>query len=256
MTHLFRTYIGIDYSGAGKTTKRLPGLQVFKASQNSEPAKITPSAGQKLNWNRKEVAHWCLQELKSESPVIIGIDHAFSFPISYMKRWHMDCWDGFLDDFHKYWPTDNDDATVESLRVGNKRTGHPSELRITDNWTSSAKSVFQFDIQGSVAKSSHSGIPWLRFLRHQSDLKNKLHFWPFDGFEIPPQKPVIAEMYPAIFKRRFNSPYEKDEHDAFCIAKWLQTMDARGFLEQYFNPPLSVTEKRTAKLEGWILGVY
>jgi len=256
VTQLFSAYIGIDYSGAGVTTKRLPGLQVFRASQKSEPEKITIDAGQRLNWNRKEIAHWCLRELKSETPVIIGIDHAFSFPLSYMERWEIKCWDDFLDDFYKHWPTDKDDVSVESLRKGNKRTGRSDELRITDNWTPSAKSVFQFDINGAVAKSSHSGIPWLRFLRRHADLKGRVHFWPFDGWVIPSQKSVIAEVYPAILKRRFNSPYEKHEHDAFCIAKWLQTMDTSGFLQRYFGPPLSDTEKRTAKLEGWILGVY
>jgi len=256
MAPLFESYIGIDYSGAGKTIQRLRGLQVFKASQRSEPEKIRTAAGRERNWDRKEIAHWCLQELKNETPVIIGIDHAFSFPLSYMDRWKIVSWDDFLDDFHRYWPTDKEDVSVESLRQGNKRNGRANEFRITDKWTSSAKSVFQFDVQGSVAKSSHAGIPWLRFLRHHIDLKNKVHFWPFDGFEIHPEKSAVAEVYPSILKRRFESAYKNDEHDAFCIAKWLQTADANGFLKQYFNPPLTNEEKRVAGLEGWILGIY
>lgn len=31
-----------------------------------------------------------------------------------------------------------------------------------------AKSVFHFDVQGSVAKSTHAGIPWLRYIRQQA----------------------------------------------------------------------------------------
>jgi hypothetical protein len=31
----------------------------------------------------------------------------------------------------------------------------------------SAKSVFNFDVQGSVAKSTRAGIPWLRFIRQR-----------------------------------------------------------------------------------------
>jgi hypothetical protein len=42
----------------------------------------------------------------------------------------------------------------------------------------------------------------------------------------------------------------------FSIAKWMKDMDAHGFLDRFFNPPLSTEEKKTAKLEGWILGVY
>ena len=46
-------------------------------------------------------------------------------------------------------------------------------------------------IQGSVAKSTHAGIPWLRYLRQQ--LGGRVHFWPFDGWAIPPGKWAIAE---------------------------------------------------------------
>jgi len=60
------------------------------------------------------------------------------------------------------------------------RTGSTSELRLYEQWTSSAKSVLRFDMQGSVAKSTHAGIPWLRFLRQR--LGDKLFFWPFDGW--------------------------------------------------------------------------
>jgi hypothetical protein len=33
-------------------------------------------------------------------------------------------------------------------------------------------------------------------------------------------------------------------------------MDQRAVLPNYFNPPLSLPERRVAKIEGWILGVY
>lgn len=255
MALIFNSYIGIDYSGAGSAVKRLNGLKLFKSSQNSEPQLIISPFGSGRNWNRKEIAQWCLEELKSETPIIIGIDHAFSFPLSYMKRYRIHSWDHFLDDFFNHWPTDKDEVTVESLRRGNKRSGDSKEFRLSEDWTTSAKSVFRFDVQGAVAKSSHAGIPWLKFLRRHPDLTDKIHFWPFDEFEIPPGKSVIAEVYPAMFKKRFYSDFENDAHDAYCIAKWLQTMDANGFLSRYFKPPLTETDKNRAKLEGWILGV-
>jgi hypothetical protein len=43
--------------------------------------------------------------------------------------------------------------------------------------------VFHFDVQGSVAKSTHAGIPWLRFIRRR--LGARVHFWHFDGWDIP-----------------------------------------------------------------------
>ena len=255
MSQQFKIHIGIDYSGAGTPLNRLGGLQLFKASHNSEPQLIRTSSGHGWKWNRKEIAHWCLEALKGDAPIIIGIDHAFSFPITYMKRYQINSWDHFLDDFYNHWPTDKDDVTAESFRKRNKRSGDAREFRLAEDWTPSAKSVFRFDIQGAVAKSSHAGIPWLRFLRRHSDLRGKIHFWPFDGFDIPSGKSVVAEVYPAIFKKRFHSEFENDAHDAYCIAKWMQTMDANGFLSRYFNPPLAGADKDRAKLEGWILGV-
>jgi len=254
---MFENYIGIDYSGAGSTVKRNKALQVFMSAGDGKPVKIKTDAGSNWNWNRKEIAHWCLEQLKNDEPIIIGIDHAFSFPDSYMKRYDISNWNHFLDDFHTHWPTDKDNITVESLRKNNERTGNSDELRLTESWTPSAKSVFQFDMTGQVAMSSHAGIPWLRFLRNHPALSGKVHFWPFDSFTIPRRTSVVAEVYPSIFRRRFPKIYKSgDEHDAYSITRWLQEMDSRGVLSQYFNPPLTKNEMDNAKLEGWILGVY
>lgn len=51
----------------------------------------------------------------------------------------------------------------------------PTLERCTEIRARAAKSVFHFDVQGSVAKSTHSGIPWLRFLRQR--LGERVHFW-------------------------------------------------------------------------------
>ena len=56
------------------------------ATGDGKPVKIKTDAGSNWNWNRKEIAHWCLDQLKNNCPIIIGIDHAFSFPHSYMAR--------------------------------------------------------------------------------------------------------------------------------------------------------------------------
>ncbi len=252
---MFENYIGIDYSGAGSAVKRNKALQVFMASGTDKLTQVQTDAG--VNWNRKEIAHWCLEQLKNNDPIIIGIDHAFSFPDSYMKRYDISSWNHFLDDFHIHWPTEQDNISVASLRENNERTGNSDELRLTENWTPSAKSVFQFGMQGQVALASHAGIPWLRFLRNHPELSGRIHFWPFDGFHISKGKSVIAEAYPSLFRRRFPRIHKSlDEHDAFAIATWLKQMDSRGVLEQYFIPPLSGTERQQALLEGWILGVY
>jgi hypothetical protein len=256
---VFNAYIGIDYSGAKTAVSRNKGLRIFMATRDSEPSRVESFAGKSLNWTRKEIAHWCLEQLKGEeSPLIIGIDHGFSFPMGYMERYRIRSWDQFLEDFQTYWPLDQDNMSVESLRKGNKRTGTYSEFRLTENWTSSAQSVFKLDGAGTVGKSTHCGIPWLRYIKQNADPDHRPHFWPFDGFEVPPNKSVIVEIFPSIFRKRYPKliNHSVDDHDAMCVAKWLKAMDGRGLLNTYFKPPLTDEEQAIARLEGWILGVF
>jgi hypothetical protein len=117
-----------------------------------------------------------------------------------------------------------------------------------------AKSVFHFDVQGSVAKSTHAGIPWLRFIRQR--LRERVHFWPFDGWDIPAGRSAIAEVYPALWSRGFaNEDRTGDQHDAFSIAAWLSRADRDGCLAAFLKPDLSPPERSLALVEGWILGV-
>ncbi len=251
----FQHYAGIDYSGAATPVTRLPGLRVFSATRNGDSVRIDPPSQKVRNWTRKEVAQWCVDKLQGNHPIIIGIDHAFSFPMTYMHRNNINNWHHFLSDFCQHWPTHFNDNRVETLRQGNRRTGNSDEFRLTEKWTSSAKSVFQLDGPGQVGKSTHSGIPWLKHIIDQ--VGNSVHVWPFDGFKPPPQKSVIAEVYPSIFSNRYLLRQGRNghEHDAYSIAAWLKQMDGRGALERYFNPPLSPSEHNQAELEGWILGI-
>ena len=45
----------------------------------------------------------------------------------------------------------------------------------------------------------NSGIPWLRFIRQQ--LGARVHFWPFDGWDIPAGRSAFAEAYPPLRSR-------------------------------------------------------
>ncbi len=259
----FERYIGIDYSGAETPDRRIKGLQIYEASQNAEPSPVRPGQPFK-HWSRQHVAHWLLAELQRGEPLLIGIDHGFSFPLSYFERYKLDSWPAFLDDFCRYWPTDKPYCYVDFIRDGmwwqihpkplGERIGTSDELRLCERWTSSAKSVFQFDMQGSVAKSTHSGIPWLRFLREQ--MGDQLFFWPFDGWQPPAGVSVIAEIYPSIFRKRYpQNERTTDEQDAYSVARWLEESARRGILSRYFDPQLTLPERRIATLEGWILGI-
>jgi hypothetical protein len=265
----FDLFIGIDYSGAETPTSRLKALQVYAAQPGQTPEKQFSRAisnnGRPCNWTRKEIAAWLIELAKQNVRYIAGIDHGFSFPLSYFERHHLANWSQFLDDFVRHWPTDRDHMYIDFIRDGaihdwpdwpgpGLRDGKASEFRLCERWTSSAKSVFHFDVQGAVAKSTHAGIPWLKRIRET--VGDRVHIWPFDGWQPPASKSVIAEVYPSIFRNRFERDGRTpDEQDAYAVCRWLSESASRGALARYLDPPLTLPERRIADREGWILGV-
>ena len=189
---MFETHIGIDYSGAETADSRLRGLRIFAGRDGSPPQRETPLKRGAKNWTRREVYGYCADAIARDGRVIIGIDHAFGFPMGYLKRNGIESWDTFLQDFADHWPTTGPNTTIESLREGNRRGGGATELRLCERWTAGAKSVFRFGVNGQVAMSTHAGIPWLHRLRRGPATCHRVHWWPFDGFEVPDGNSVIA----------------------------------------------------------------
>jgi hypothetical protein len=191
----------------------------------------------------------------------VGIDHGFSFPLRYFETHGLPLdWTAFLNDFQRHWPTDEGNTYVDFVRQGecgnaDKRMGDPSWLRLTELWTPSAKSVFRFDVQGQVAKATHAGLPWLRYLR--THCHERVHFWPFDGWEVPQGRSAVAEVYPSLWTRRLANDEERnaDQQAAYAAAAWLRRGDMNGSLANFFAPPLEDKERAIAQVEGWILGV-
>ena len=256
----FARYIGIDYSGASTPITSLKGLRVYLAEGGAAPLEIEPPPSPRKYWTRRGIAEWLVARLAEDMPTLVGIDHGFSFPLRYFETYHLlPDWPTFLDDFQRHWPTDGDYVYVDFVRdglVGNgaARVGNARWRRLTKERAGGAKSVFHFDVQGQVAKSTHAGIPWLRFIRGR--LGERVHFWPFDGWEIPVTSSAMAEVYPRLWNRRF--PREDrtgDQHDAYSIALWLSRADRDGSLAACLKPDLTAPEQTIARVEGWILGV-
>ena len=185
----FECYIGVDYSGAKTPTSSLKGLRVYMVDRVSPPVEVQPPPSPRKYWTRRGIAEWLVERLSKDRPTLVGIDHGFSFPLQYFEQHRLSHdWPAFLDDFQRHWPTDGDHIYVDFVRHGSHgdgaaRTGDPHWRRLTEIRAGAAKSVFHFDVQGSVAKSTHAGLPWLRYLRHE--LGDRVHFWPFDSWEIP-----------------------------------------------------------------------
>ncbi|MCF8032439.1 MAG: alpha/beta hydrolase [Desulfarculaceae bacterium] len=255
----FQRYIGIDYSGAAAPDKRLPGLRVYTAEGDGPAEEVRPDPENSAkNWARRRLAEWLLGQLKEDKSALVGIDHAFSFPEEYFARHNLPRnWDAFLTDFHKYWPTDEPEAVAGKLKEeagkGKERGGETRWRRLTEQQCG-AKSVFQFNVNGTVAHSTHAGLPWLLHLR--KELGRKIHFWPFDGWEVPAGKSAVIEVYPALFRPDFPlSGVSLDQHDAYAVAKWMQQKDLDDTLKDFLQPNLTRHQRRVAEYEGWILGV-
>ncbi len=256
----FARYIGIDYSGAQTPTASLKGLRVYQSEGDAPPVEVLSPPSPRKYWTRKGIAEWLVERLSEDAPMLVGIDHGFSFPLRYFEVHGLaPDWPVFLDDFQRHWPTDEDHTYVDFVRDGSAgngaaRVGNARWRRLTEERAGGAKSVFHFDVQGQVAKSTHAGIPWLRFIRRR--LGDRVHFWPFDGWDIPEGRSAVAEVYPALWSRGFaHEGRTADQHDAYSIAAWLARANRDASLGALFKPELSPPERTVAQVEGWILGV-
>ena len=263
MQQAFVRTIGIDYSGRDTPVARLNALAVYSAEGNAEPQRVVAPGDALWRWSRRVIAEWLVQQLADVNrPALVGIDHAFSFPLRYFEQYpnHLGGdWDDFLDDFVQYWPTDEDNALVSVVRegTGQLRMGETNWYRLTDRVARVGSSVFRFVGQGQVGHSTHAGIPWLRYIRRElEDAGVDVHFWPFDGWDVPPGRSVIVEVYPSLWSRHFDVVGRSgDQHDAYSVAGWLSYAGHDGWLDYYFHPQLSPQELGRARTEGWIFGV-
>ncbi|MFZ0819154.1 MAG: hypothetical protein WAM91_03735 [Candidatus Acidiferrales bacterium] len=259
MNSAFERYIGVDYSGAETPDSSLKPLRVYSADRSTAPLEINPPDSPRKYWTRRGIAEWLVERISEGTPTIVGIDHGFSFPLEYFEQYRLPLdWPLFLDDFQHHWPTD-ENIYVDFVREGitgngSARSGNSRWRRLTELRARTAKSVFHFDVPGSVAKATHAGIPWLRFIRQHT--RKPVHFWPFDGWGVSVNCSVIAEVYPALWNRAFHSAGRTpDQQDAYATAEWMRRADGDGSLEKFFSPDIDPQERKTAEVEGWILGV-
>ncbi|MBN2466690.1 MAG: hypothetical protein JXD19_00950 [Deltaproteobacteria bacterium] len=245
---MFNRYIGIDYSGAETPDSSLKGLRVYEAGRDSFPVDVEPPPSPRKYWTRRGLAEWLAKRLSDDVPTLVGIDHGFSFPLRYFEAHHLE----------PDWPTDTEHTYVDFIRHGSRGEGEAHSgssrwRRITEE-RAGAKSVFHFDVPGSVAKSTHAGLPWLRYLRQQ--LGGCGHFWPFDGWAIPAGKSALVEVYPSLWSKSY--PREgrtPDQHDACVATAWLRQVDMGGSLGKFPKPLMLPGEYHVARVEEWILGV-
>jgi hypothetical protein len=188
----------------------------------------------------------------------VGINHAFSLPLAWFVEYRLGSdWRTFLDDFCRHWPTGEAYTYVDFVREGlhgnaRARHGHPAWMRLTDLRSERPRSLFHFARPGSVAKATHAGLPWLRFL--DRNIVGRLHYWPMDGWNCPPGKSVMAEVYPARYAARWpQTTRNRHQHAAYTIAAQMQSADVAGRWSTCTEPVLDPEAKRIGQIEGWML---
>jgi hypothetical protein len=260
----FTRYIGIDYFRCAQTPE---------ASLEGASGLLRPTAlPQPKRWRHHRarastghdasgVAEWLAERAGGCSRRSSASTTGFRFrcAISKCTSWSRD-WPKFLEDFQRHWPTNTEHTYVDFVRdglAGNgaARAGNTRWRRMTEQRAGSAKSVFHFNVQGSVAKSTHAGrAPALLYLRRH--LGSRLHFWPFDGWSIPHEQVCRRRGLPSLWKHAFPADDRTpDQHDAYAVASWLSEADRSGRLERFLQPNLTLPERMVAGVEGWILGV-
>lgn len=248
-------FVGIDYSGAQTAWTPLRGLQVYLTDHTGTTSKVEPPTSQ---WTRAAIATWLTTAIREQPETIVGIDHCLGFPRAYHEQWGMPAsWRVFAADLRDHWPAHLPGVTIDMIRTGvvgaaDQRSGSALWRRECEK-RCGAKSVFHFDVPGSVAKSSFTGIPWALELACAIPA---LHVWPFDGWIPPHGAPLLAECYPTLYRNRYDAEDRTaDQHDAYSIARWLFDMHQSGQLGAYFKPPTDSELEVICRVEGWILGV-
>lgn len=267
----FSVFVGIDYSGAWHCGAGLSGLRVFRSDESLlTSTEVRPSGSSRAHWSREGVAHWLVECLSdsTQGPVLVGLDHALSFPAEYFALHGIPLnWERFLEHFCVGWPLTRRDQTVKGLYTAYVRAfgaphGQARWRRIAEKRSKGAKSVFHFGVPGSVASSTHAGLPWIQFLRNHPRLMGRVHFWPFDGWIPKPGHSVVAEVYPSLWNKRWEKRHHtQDQHDACVIVNAFIEAQKSRELSRWFNPEtwrgvhLSEHERFLAGVEGWILGL-
>lgn len=90
----------------------------------SLPVAVLDEGRTHWHWSRAGIAQHLIELATSGTVFIAGIDHGFSFPLSYFERYGLTSWDTTLDDFQRHWPTQEPHTCVDFIHdAGPTRVG-------------------------------------------------------------------------------------------------------------------------------------
>jgi metallothiol transferase len=222
-----------------------------------------------------------LQAHREGKRVLFGVDHSYSFPSGFYEAVtgrQQTSWDDLLDLLPPHakpreWAAAINALLVEKMDLPLGSAGpfwganfkpqerdpkfphhevNLPERRLVELRDRRLKPIYKLGGAGSVGLQSLFGIPQLARLRRfcrEHDIP--LHAWPFDGWELPANGHVLAEVYPTLY----NHGTRTDENDAAACVTHLAACDAQAKLLPLFQPELPPADRARAQLEGWVLGI-
>ena len=144
-----------------------------------------------------------------------------------------------------------------------RQEGHPPERRVADEFAKGAKTVWQLAYAGAVGSQVLLGLPALKRLIADPDIREGAKIWPFEtGLRKPVSQAVIAEVYPSLLKKQIyahRQPGEiPDRAQVRVLAEALARLDACGGFAPLFEGASCLTPDKRRQVEeeeGWILGL-
>ena len=139
-----------------------------------------------------------------------------------------------------------------------------AERRLIDGpcYMPGAQPCWKLAYPGSVGSQVLTGIPIVRALRNDPDLKERARIWPFETGLRAPDDPglVFAEVYPSLWRKAI-TPIEGEPKDAAqvrFVARHFAELDRAGALAALFAGDRGLSEaerRRVESEEAWTLGV-
>jgi hypothetical protein len=267
---VFSSYLGIDWSGA--KAKHHAGLQLAIAKPGKAvPRRMRPPVGR--YWSRCQVRELLIEHADAavgKSPVLAGIDFAFSHPLRVKQSADLSVDDAIGVDAKSYFPGAEDSpktatdlwALVEKVNhnqpdlYGGAMFRHPkwgeyylappdykaryyrSCRRRTEIASHAAgrspSPTFKAVGADNVSTGSLAGMRLLHQLKQH--LGERLSIWPFDDIVDGKTKLVLVEVFPSLYFYRLGMvPAKKGAADPAFLNRALAAYDSKG-VKPNFTP--------------------
>lgn len=293
---LFDAYLMVDWSGAARPRQGADSIWMHLAVRHHgrmlSPVHENPETRHQAQQRLRQILATLLTE---ERRVLVGFDFAFGYPAGFAsalalkgKPWRA-IWDLLARMVEDHVDNSNNRFAVaaelnrrltgraapfwacpphvENAHLSRRRpdaSDWPQALhgeRHVERTAPRLQSPWKLYTTGSVGSQTLTGIPRLRALRDDPDLKAHIRVWPFEtGLQLPPPEAriVFTEIYPSMVRIEASSGAPRDADQVAAVAAHFAGLDEAGALAERFACGSRLdAETRSAieREEGWVLGL-